>query len=291
MEVTATSAGALSVVRDTVIKVSARQKIGGDIDFSRGNVESGNCLIIRGSVMPGFTVKAEGDIEIGGTVSSATIEGQANVVIKGGITGQKTKISAEGDADILFIEQGEIVCGGNCVVRKQGYYSSIHANGDIRCKNDSVVMGGELVAAGSISLGDVGSDKATPCLVAAGVVPERLDLYRQLKNNLVELQEEVIQLMQMHGGRSRKLRHLEREVEDIKQQLHRLSMIPGSGLYSRAGKEEDPRFSEEEYSIENSIDMKKIGIEVFGSIQAGTTIRIGNRTLVLDKNISCRLFR
>jgi hypothetical protein len=291
MEVTATSAGALSVVRDNVIKVSARQKIGGDIDFSIGNVESGNCLIIRGSVLPGFSVKAEGDIEIGGTVSSATVEGLANIVIKGGITGQKTKILAEGDADILFIEQGEIVSGGNCVVRKQGYYSSIHAGGDIRCKQDCVVVGGELVAAGSITLGDVGSDKATPCLVAAGVMPERLDLFRQLKHTLVEYQEEIIQLMQMQGGRSRKLRQLEREVEHIKQQLQRLNMIPGTGLYSRAGKGDDPRFTDEEYSADNSIDLKKIGIEVFGSIQAGTTIQIGNRTLVLDKNISSRLFR
>lgn len=291
MNIRATGAGALSVVRDNVIKVSSRQQIDGDIDFSTGNVESGNCLIIRGSVVSGFSVKAEGDIEIDGTVRSAMIEGQANVVIKGCITGQRTKIFAEGDADIIIVEQGEIVCGGNCVVRKLGYYSSIHANGDIRCKNDSVVMGGELVAAGSISLGDVGADKATPCLLAAGVAPERLKSYRRIKQNLIELQQEIIQLMQMQGRRSRRQRHLEKDAVDLKQRLHRLNMIPGTGLYSRAGKGDDPHFSDAEYSIEDSIDIKKITIEVFGNIQAGTTIQIGNRILVLETNMSGRLFR
>ncbi len=289
MEVVATSGGVLSVVQGNSIKVSSRQKIDGDIDFAIGNVESGNCLVIRGSIQPGFKVKADGDIEIGGTVSSAIVDCQANVVVKGGITGQKTKISGGGDVDLLFVEQGEVIAGGICVVRKQSYYSSIHAGGDIRCRRDSVVVGGELVAAGSISLGDVGSDKATPCLVAAGVVPERLDLHRQQKVQLVELQENIIQQMQI--GRSRKLRQMEREADELKQQQQRMNMIPGSGLYSRAGEGDDPRFTAEEYSTENSIDLRKITIEVFGSIQAGTTIQIGNRTLVLDKTISSRMFK
>lgn len=289
MEVVATAGGVLSVVQGNTIKVSSRQKIQGDIDFSVGNVESGNCLVITGSVQPGFKVKAEGDIEIGGTVSSASVDGQANVVIKGGITGQKTKISGEGDVDILFVEQGEIRAGGICVVRKQSYYSLVHAGGDIRCKRDSIVVGGEIVSAGSISLGDVGSEKADPSLVAAGVVPERLEQHRRQKVQLIELQENIIQQMQI--GRSRKLRRMEREAEELKQQQHRINMIPGSGLYSRAGEGDDPRFTVEEYSAENSIDLRKITIEVFGSILAGTTIQIGNRTLKLDKTITSRLFK
>lgn len=292
LEVRATNAGVLSVVRGNVLKVSSRQKIDSDIDFAIGNVESKNCLIIRGSVQPGFQVKADGDVEIGGTVSSARIDCHANIVVKGGIIGKKTRISADGDVDILFIEQGRIVCGGTCVIRKQGYYSAIHADEDIRCKRGSVVVGGELVAAGSITLGDVGSDQAAPSLIAAGVVPDRLKLYRQQQSKLVELQDDIIQHMQMQGnGRSRKLRHMEKEAENIKRQLLRMNMIPGTGIYSQGGQGDDPRFSGEEYSADNGIDIRNIGVEVFGSIQAGTTIRIGNRTLVLNKTVTGRLFK
>lgn len=290
-QVRATAGGVLSVVRGSVINVSSRKKIEGDIDFATGNVESKNCLVIKGSVQPGFLVKADGDIEIGGTVSSATVESLANVVIKSGVTGQKTRISADGDVDILFIEQGRIDCGGTCVVRKQAYYSTIHAGGDIRCRKDSTVVGSEMVAAGSMSFGDVGSEKANPLLLAAGVIPERLDIYREMTRNLSEMQSEIIQQLQMGGGRSRKLRQMEREVEEVKVKLKRMNMIPGSGLYSRAGAAEDGGFTNEETSDEYSIDLRDITIEVQGSIQAGTTIQIGNRTMLLDKTISYRLFK
>ena len=290
-EVRATAGGVLSVVRENVISVSSRKKIEGDIDFATGNVESKNCLVIKGSVQPGFLVKADGDIEISGTVSSATIESLANIVIKSGITGQKTRIAADGDVDILFIEQGRIYCGGNCVVRKQAYYSTIHAGGDIRCKRESTVVGSELVAAGSMTFGDVGSEKANPLLLAAGVVPERFDKYREMQKNLSEMQSDIIQQLQMGGGRSRKLRQMERDVEELKLQLKRMNMIPGSGLYSRAGVTDEGNFSREEMSDEYSIDLREISIEVQGSIQAGTTIQIGNRNLLLDKTISFRLFK
>jgi len=290
-EVRATAGGVLSVVRDNIINVSSRKKIDSDIDFGTGNVESKNCLVIRGSVQPGFLVKADGDIEIGGTVSSATIESLANIVIKGGITGQKTRIAADGDVDILFIEQGRIDCGGNCVVRKQAYYSVIHAGGDIRCRVESTVVGSEMVAAGSMTFGDVGSEKANPLLLAAGVIPERLDKYREMKKSLSDMQDDIIQQLQIGGGRSRKLRQMEREAEEMKLHLKRMNMIPGSGLYSRAGEAGEGSFSAEEMSDEYSIDLRDISIEVQGSIQAGTTIQIGNRTMLLDKTITFRLFK
>ncbi|SHO49115.1 DUF342 domain-containing protein [Desulfopila aestuarii] len=290
-EVRATAGGVLSVVRGNIINVSSRKKIEGDIDFSTGNVESKNCLVIKGSVQPGFMVKADGDVEISGTVSSATVESLANIVIKSGITGQKTRIAADGDVDILFIEQGRIDCGGNCVVRKQAYYSTIHAGGDIRCRKESTVVGSEMVAAGSMTFGDVGSEKANPLLLAAGVTPERLEKYREMKKNLSEMQAEIIQQLQIGGGRSRKLRQMEREAEVIKLQLKRMNMVPGSGLYSRAGAAEEGNFTAEEMSDKYSINLREISIEVQGSIQAGTTIQIGNRTMLLDKTISYRLFK
>lgn len=290
-QVRATGDGVLSVVRGSVIQVSTKQKINSDIDFATGNIESKNCVIIRGAVQPGFIVKAEGDIEIGGPISSATVEGGANVVLKSGITGKKTTISARGDADILFIEQGRITTGGNCVIRKQAYYSVIHADENIRCRRDSVVVGGELVAGGSMTLGDVGSEQSTPSLLAAGVLPERFVFQRELKNHMSELQDEIIQQMQQGGARSRKLRQMEREAEDIKQQLLRLNLIPGTGKYSRVDKGDDKRFTDEEYSDQFGVDMRIISIDAFGTVQAGTTIQIGNRTLTLDKTIQGRSFK
>lgn len=293
MQVTATKNGVLSVVNDNTIKVCSRQIIVGDIDFNIGNVDSRSCVTIRGSVQPGFLVTADGDLEITGDIMSTTIKSLSNVVIKGGITGKKTLIEAAGDCDINFIEQGKIVCGGLCVVRNQSYYSDIFSGSDIRCKNDSKIMSGSLLAAGNISVGDVGSKDCKPSMIAAGVLAERLVQFKELKSNVVEQQEEIIVWLHRYPGTtgSKKVRKMEQKLAETKLMLLRMNMIPGTGLYSRAGiNENDKSQSGEEYSAKESIDITTIKIVVNGTIYAGTKIQIGNRTLDLDKTVSSRQF-
>jgi uncharacterized protein (DUF342 family) len=294
LQVTAINNGVLSVVRDQVIRVCSRQEIAGDINYQTGNVESRNCVIINGTVQPGFQVKTDGDLQIGGAVMSAQVNSLSNIVIKGGITGRNSKVFAGGDVDILFIEQGKIQCEGNCVIRKQCYYSTIIAGGDIRCKNNTVTIGGELVASGCITVGNIGSAHAAATYLAAGVVGERLQLYRELQEKIALQREEIIRWMQLYKGRpeSKKIRNMEAAAEDTKLQLMRLNMIPGTGLYSRASMAAtSAQSASEEYSDANGISLHNIVIEVEGTIHAGTKIQIGNRTLTLNKTLQNRYFK
>ncbi len=286
LKVTALKSGVLSVVNNSIIKVSARQVVQGDIDYKTGNVESNSCLTIRGSVQPGFKVAAEGDMEIGGAISSATVSGQANVVVKGGITGKNSLIKALGDVDIRFIEQGAIDSGGIVVIRKQSYYSIITATSDIRCQKATKVMGGDLIAGGNLTVYDVGSDNCDSTLLAAGVDAGRLALHKQLQDSVVEQQNEIIRWLQRYGGsaRSKKVRKMEEELADTKLKLLQLNLIPGTGLYSRGGGEDGTE--QEEFG-----DIAKIRIDVQGTIFAGTRIRIGNRLMSLEKTVGNKKFR
>lgn len=286
LKVTATKDGVLSVVNNSIIKVCSRQVIIGDIDYKTGNVESNSCLTIRGSVHTGFKVLADGDLEIGGSVMSANIDCQANAVIKGGITGKNSLIKALGDVDIRFIEQGAIESGGLVVIRKQSYYSRITAASDIRCQRTSKVMGGDLVAGGQLTVYDVGSDNCDSTLLAAGVDAERLDLYQELQDSIVQQQNEIIRWLQRYGGsaRSKKIRKMEQELSDTKLKLLQLNLIPETGLYSRGGGEDGGE--QEEFG-----EIEKIRIDVQGTIYAGTRIRIGNRIMVLDRTVSQKRFR
>ncbi len=286
MKVRAVKDGVLSVVNDSIIKVCSRQVIQGDIDYKTGHVESNSCLTIRGSVHPGFKVCADGDIEIGGSVMSASIMCQANVVIKGGITGKNSLIKAVGDTDIRFIEQGTIESGGLVVVRTQSYYSRITAVSDIRCRKSSKVMGGELISGGNLTLADVGSDNCDSTLLAAGVDAERLVLHKELQDGIIQQQNEIIRRLQLYGGgaKSKKIRKMEQELTDTKLKLLQLNLIPGTGLYSRGGGVDDT--AQEEVG-----DIAKIRIDVYGTIYAGSRIRIGNRVMVLDRTVSGKQFR
>ncbi len=294
LQITATKNGVLSIVNNNVIKVCSHQVLLGDIDFETGNVESMNCLTIRGSVQPGFRVTVAGDVEISGAVMSSKVLSHGNIVVKGGVTGKNSLLEAKGDADINFIEQGIVKCGGIGVIRKQSYYSDISAGADIRCHQSSKIIGGRLVAEGNITIGDVGSVNCTPAFIGAGVIAERLLHFNGLKASIVEQQDALIQWLQRYHGSStsKKVKAMEKELADTKLLLLRLNMIPGTGLYSKAGSPEDEKAeSSEEYSNADGIEIERIKIDVVGTIFADTRIQIGNCAMIIEKTVSFRQFK
>ncbi len=300
MQVTAAKNGVLSIVNNNVIKVLAHQVISGDIDYETGNVESMNAITILGSVQPGFRVTVGGDLKIAGSILSASVICDGNLVIVGGTTGKNSTLQVKGDADINFIEQGSLQCGGITVIRKQAYYSDITAGSDIRCHDLSVVMGGRIIAAGNITLGSVGSENSTPSIIAAGTVAERLTLLQELKSSITQQQDAIIQWIQRYHGSStsKKIRRMEQELAQTKLLLLRVNLIPGTGKYSRVADPNEENNSEsgnveqnEDYCCDGGIAIEDIKIDVIGTIFTGTIIRIGNRTMKLDKTVSNRQFK
>lgn len=294
LQVTATKDGVLSIVNDSIIKVCSHQILLGDIDYQTGNIESSNCITIRGSVQPGFRVTAGGDLEIAGEVTSARIISQGNLVVRGGITGKSSSLETQGDADINFIEQGTLKCGGMVVIRKESYYGDITAGTDIRCHQSSKIIGGNLFAEGSITTGDVGSENCRPAFLAAGVMVERLLHFNKLKASVVEQQDAIIRWLQRYHGSStsKKVKNMEKELADLKLLLLRINLIPGTGIYSRAGGTEDEGTEPgEEYSSTGGIAIEKISLDVFGTIFAGTRIQIGNCSMINAKTVSGRQFK
>lgn len=300
MQVTATKDGVLSIVNNQVIKVLSHLTISGDIDFTTGNIESMNAITSLGSVQPGFRVTVDGDLKISGSVLSASIICDGNLVIKGGTTGKTSTLQVKGDADINFIEQGSLHCDGMVVIRKQAYYSDIIAGSNIRCHDLSIIMGGRIIAEGNITLGSVGAENSTPSLIAAGTVAERLDHLQELKASISQQQDAIIQWIQRYHGSStsKKIRQMERQLAETKLLLLRVNLIPGTGKYSRvAGPDEEnttePGSAEENEDYRNAggIAIEDIKIDVVGTIFTGTIIRIGNRTMKLDKTVSNRQFK
>ncbi len=298
LEVSATSDGVLSVVRDNVIRVCNKQEIQGDIEYSTGNIESRSSLVIHGSVFPSFQVKTGGDLEIRGSVMSTQISSLSNIIIKGGIIGNASSVIASGDVDINFIEQGQIRCEGNCVIRKQCYYSHISAGGNIRCREHSAIVGGELISEGNISLGDAGATGADPAFIAAGVVAKRLYQSRKLQQLLQEHKASIVQRLKGYTGvaRTKKIRSLKNGIEAIKLQHLRVNMIPGTGLYSRSTEKSETSQTAQTITQTDKkntarIDIRSISIDIHGTIFAGTLLQIGNRTLTVEDTVAGQRFK
>ncbi len=72
----------------------------------------------------------------------------------------------------------------------------------------------------------------------------------------------------------------------------RSNLIPGTGLYSRAaGPNDAVEDNSEEFNVEGGIDIHQITIDVYGEVYKDTEIRIGNRSLKLQKTVTNRQFK
>lgn len=292
--VSATKDGTLSIVNNKIIKVATKTTIPGDVNYTTGHIESENNTVIKGSVQPGFKVTTAGDLGIHGTVSSAQINCGGNAIIKGGITGQNTVIETTGDLDIKFIERGTCKSQGIIVIRKQAYYAHITAGQDIRCAQNSTIVGGILMAGGSLSVHDVGSENSTPAILAAGVDPERYKMLLELQEEYAAQQDEIIKALQMagSGSRPRKIKKMEKDAHQIKMKLLQINLIPETELFSRNGEGKDREELDEESSLYNQgIDIEHISIDVAGKIVSGAILMIGNRSATLVENTEKRSYR
>ncbi len=271
-EVRAAKAGILSVVNENRIKVSAKQVISGNVDFSTGNIESSDSVEVRGSVMPDFRINTKGDVHINGNVQAASIISRGNIVITGGIVGKKCRLRARGDLDIGFVERGRVAAGGTIVIRKQAYYCRLSAVSDIRCHEKSRVIGGILASSGSFSGGNIGAPNAEPSVIAVGVDRKRYKNYRKLRKKIRILEEKKTVIDARHGTvqkKSGKLFKLATELDELQNTLSQFNLATDLS----------PLRADSSCNIEHAVE-----IVIHGEVFAGTRLRIGNFKRVLDKN-------
>lgn len=269
----AIAAGVLSVVGKDTLRVASKQRIEGDVDFKTGNVRSQNSLEISGSVLPDFVVSAGGNLLICGNVQSGKIKCRGNLEIKGGIVGQESEVQARGDIDVTYIERGEVAAEGNIVIRKGCYYSSLQAGGSIHCPETVKLVGGVIIARGSLSAGQIGSSSSTPLSIAIGVDPSRYRRYHALKQQYQELLAQIQSQRSYYGQALAQERGdvtaLESRMRQIEQELARLNLLPDSPELSLG---------------ETAYFFTDVTLKVHQAIAAGTKIRIGNDIVILERD-------
>ena len=128
--------------------------INGDVDYSTGNVNFQGSVKIGGNVLPGFTVKATQDVEIGGMVEGASIEAGGKVSVKGGVR-QHSVITSHGDVTVKFVDsESSITTRANLVVVESSMHSSLTAG--LAIKVGRKLIGGTAQAGEYISAEQIG---------------------------------------------------------------------------------------------------------------------------------------
>ena len=277
-EIRAGRSGVLSMVSEGSVKVCSRLILSSDVDFATGNIVSRDALEIKGSIKPKFRVNALGDILIRGNIENAHVRSDSNVVVQAGMIGDNASIHARGDVDIQFVERGKIEAGGSIVLRRNGYYCSLHSGANLCCEPSSRLVAAQLVAAGSLTVGTVGSDNADPSLLAAAVSPEQLRRFFEFQRTIAA-QFEAAETLQRQIGQfteSEELDELIEALEESRKQCSALNLIV------------PPDREPPDHGLAHALHCT---IVVKGTIFAGSEIRIGNSCMILRMTQSNVCFR
>lgn len=190
-----------------VIMVVDVYQLSGGVGTASGNIDHHGSVVITGGVESEFKVAATGDIEVGDVIGAADINCGGNLTANKGISSAAGKtVIVKGNLHAKYLEHATVQCDGDVVVESEILDSSVHAVGKIVCAGR--VMGGDLMSAVGIEVGETGTHHESRTTLIAGVdfkvvaaLRSATDEAKKLKEVLTKLEPEVKKL-EMLGSRA-----------------------------------------------------------------------------------------
>ncbi|MDR2364275.1 MAG: FapA family protein [Zoogloeaceae bacterium] len=150
------------------------------VNMASGNVEFEGSVFIKGDVAAGMTVKAGGDIEIGGMAENATLEAGGSILVKGGILGAADQeggsprvTRAAQNVQAAYAQKARIEAGENILIADMAMQCELLAGQHIKLGHGKKghLIGGRAQAMLSVSARVLGSPNRIRTLCQIGVDP------------------------------------------------------------------------------------------------------------------------
>lgn len=267
---------------DGTVSVSPVFEVRGDVDFSTGNIDFLESVVVFGNVKSGFVVRAGGNVEVMHNVEGGSILAEGSVVVRGGIMGQgKGRVVAKESVQARFIENGEVYAGTSIIVSDAILNSEVNAGKSIVVEGKrGAIVGGVARAGEEITARTLGSHLTPPTHVEVGIKPGVRQAYKEINQELgvkeksLEKTRQIINVL-LHVEKTRgKLPN------DKKETLDRLRAIEAQLL----SEIEERKKRKQELEIELNT-LRKSKIKVQGTIYPGVTVVIGQVTLHVNDPI------
>ena len=172
-EVRATVAGIVSYEKDLPLSVTSCFEHKGDVDLRSGDLHMEGALMIKGDVAANASANATGDLVVNGMVDGGIVRANGSVTIAGGVVGSETGfVVAGGDLACKYAEGADLRSGGTISIESNAIKSRITGRKVEIKKDGGSIIGGEVRAAESIVLGNVGSKLSTRTLISIGPIQD-----------------------------------------------------------------------------------------------------------------------
>ena len=251
----------------------------GDIDYGTGNIAFAKAVLVKGDVKSGFSVDSGGDLEVTGQVEDCQVKSQANVLIRGGFTGQgKGLIQAQGNITLGYIRNQHVKAEKAIVVFKEAVNSRLQARQTVTV--NGLLAGGKVQARDNIDCQIAGTETGTPTQLEAGydyiVVEEMADIRLE---------------MTMMGGYTKKLETYLRQIHDMEKLSRGLEPSTIDLMFEMEGGrskvEAKIRALRERFSVlENQATAPEGStITVRRRIFPGVVVKIGKEVLLVEERM------
>ena len=167
---------------DNKVNVFSLYMVPANVDNSTGNIRFIGKVIVKGNVLTGFSIEAEGDVEVYGVVEGAKIVSKGNIVLHRGIQGMnKGELYCEGDLVAKFIENSVIDVKGNIHCDAIMHSHVVCGKKLEAAGRKGLLVGGNFKVSDEIKAKVIGSPMATITELEVGINPEMRKRYEALK--------------------------------------------------------------------------------------------------------------
>lgn len=160
--------------------------IPGDVNLKVGNITFLGNVIIQGNIEDGFSVAAQGNIEVHGSVGKCNLDAEGDIIVSQGIMGKNEGTIRTGkNLYAKFIENVKYIDVGEGVHVQDGImHSFIDATKEIACVGKrATIVGGRLRSGELVKSKTIGSTAGTETIIEVGIDPKK-------RQKMVELNEE-----------------------------------------------------------------------------------------------------
>lgn len=166
-------------------------QISGDVNNSTGNIDFVGSVVIAGAVLTGFTVKAQGNIEVHGVVEGGNLTAGENIVLLNGILGEGiANIHAAGGIRAKYIDQCNVYAGGD-IYTDYILFSRTRCCGKIELSGKrGLLLGGKTTVKDSITVNTIGADLSPSTVIELGFLPDNYERYKSLLHELDDTKAE-----------------------------------------------------------------------------------------------------
>lgn len=185
---------------ELLIDVEPIYIVEGNVDYNEGNIiDFVGKVLIRGDIKPRFTVSAEGDVEIHGTVEDATvINHKGNVMVAGSVINKMSgSITAARDAHCGIATNAKIQAQ-RIIIEKEVMNSTLSAEKEIEVTGaPGVILGGVTQAKDLVRANTIGSESWVPTRVHVGDVTDKKKRLRTLRQKSSSLRDKLKEAMEV----------------------------------------------------------------------------------------------